>query len=378
MGVHRFPLVLALLVGIPGQARAISVEKLLGGGRLVAYVPRGYDPAAARAPSARGLRTDAERLASIGFTAVTTYGASRELVPVCRFFKRRGFHTVLVGIADPGDRAEVARAVRIKRCADGYVVGTSGVAEGRYGSAEVVRAIARVRSRTGRPVTTREPLAVYAGDATLVRAGDWVFPIIHPWSAGKRESQDACGWTIFAYRDLAERAPAGVPTVVAESGLPTDGALATSEHYQRAFFLCLASRQVPFAYFEAFDQRWRAPDGIGAHWGIFRADGSPKLWAAQQVQPSLAIDLQGTTIHGHVLHGVPDMLRVVAYVKAERWEVGPDVVLDRRGAWQLTVPPGRPVTLYVASRTWTPPPSVDRLPSVDRSAVFVQRELPAM
>ena len=266
----------------------------------------------------------------------------------------------------------------MKRCADGYVVGTGGIAAGRYTRERLDRVIARVRTKTGRPVTTREPPEAYARDAALLRAGDWVFPIVQPWGAGKREAQDACGWTIFAYRDLAERAPAGVTTVVAESGLPTDGALATSEHYQRAFFLCLASRQVPFGYFEAFDQPWRAEDGIGAHWGVFRADGSPKLWAAQQVQPSLVAEREGATIRGRVEHGVPDMLRVVAYAKAGRWEVLPAVVLGRHGAWRFDAPPGRPVAIYVAARTWTPPASVERLPSVDRSQVFVQRELPAM
>ena len=375
--MRRVAVVLLLVASSARLARAISIEKLAGGGRLAAYVPRGWDPAAAKAPSARGLRTDAERLAAVGFTAVTTYGASRELVPVCRIFKRHGFRTVLVGIADPRARAEVARAVRLKRCADGYVVGTGGIAAGRYGRDDLVRTIERVRAKTGRPVTTREPLATYASDPTLVRAGDWLFPIVQPWSADKREGQDACGWAIFAYRDLAERAPAGVPTLVAETGLPTEGALATSEHYQRAFFLCLVSRQVPFAYFEAFDQPWRA-DGVGPHWGLFRADGSPKLWAAQQMQPSLEVERRGATIRGRVEHGVPDMLRVVAYAKGERWELQPDVRLGRRGAWRLDLAPGRPAVVYVASRTWTPPPVVERLPVVDRMRVFAQRELPPL
>src|SRR5258705_394573 len=85
------------------------------------------------------------------------------------------------------------------------------------------------RGASGRPVTTRETADVLRANPGLVRLGDWVFPTIRPWQAGKREAQDACGWTIFAYRELAE-APAGVPTVIAETGLPTEGALATSEH----------------------------------------------------------------------------------------------------------------------------------------------------
>src|SRR5262249_29221778 len=126
--VRGLGLASVLLAVAAGSAHAVSVEKLLGGGRLGAYAPvdRGGPPAAP------ALRLDAEALAAAGFRAVTTYGASPALAPICRFFKRHGFHTVLVGIADPTDRDERRRAIRLKRCADGYVVGTGGLAAGRY------------------------------------------------------------------------------------------------------------------------------------------------------------------------------------------------------------------------------------------------------
>jgi exo-beta-1,3-glucanase (GH17 family) len=371
-------LVVAALLASADAARAITVEALLGGGRLVAYAPRGFDPASPRRPSARALRADAESLAAVGFTAVTTYGSSRVLAPVCRFFKRRGFRTVLVGVWDPRDRDEVRRAIRLQRCADGYVVGNEGLTFGRYSKAELSAAIERVRRATGRPVTTRETLTAYADDVGLLEVGDWVFPTIHPWYAEKRAPQDACGWTIFAYRDLAARAPAGVPTVVAETGLPTDGTPPASEHYQRAFFLCVESRQVPFAYFEAFDQPWKRDDAVAPHWGLFRADGTPKLWAAQLLQPAIAVERAGGVVRGRLTGGPPRAFKVVAYAKGERWEILPAAVPDRRGAFELAAPADRPLTLYVASTGWTPPAAVDRLPRVDRAQVFATRELPAM
>jgi exo-beta-1,3-glucanase (GH17 family) len=371
-------LVVAALLASVEVAGAISVEKLLGGGRLVAYAPRGYDPASTRAPSPRSLRTDAEGLAALGFAAVTTYGSSRALVPVCRFFKRRGFRTVLVGVWDPRDRAEVRRAIRLKRCADGYVVGNEGLTFGRYRKDELVTAIERVRHATGRPVTTRETLKAYADDPSLLRLGDWVFPTIHPWYAEQRGSQEACGWTIFAYRDLAELVPAGRPTVVAETGLPTEGAPSASEHYQRAFFLCIESRQVPFAYFEAFDQPWKRDDPVAPHWGLFRADGTPKLWAAQQLVPTLTVERVGGMLRGRVQSRGSRTLKIVAYVKADRWTARPAVLPDRRGGWLMAVPADKPVVVYVVSTAWTPPAAVERLPRVDRAQVFATRELPAM
>jgi hypothetical protein len=366
-------LVVAAVLGSVGPAGALSVEKLLGNGRLVVYDAR--EPSAR--PSARRLRQDAESLHAIGFRAVTTHATTPASAPVCRFFKRHGFATVLVGIADPMDAAEVRRAVRLKRCADGYVVGTGGVAAGRWTRDALAAAIARVRAKTGRPVTTREPADTLRADPSLARLGDWVFPIVQPWEAGKREGQEACGYTVFAYRDVTELAPAGVPTVIAESGLPTEGALATSEHYQRAFFLCVESRQAPFGHFTAFDQPGSA-DPLRAHGGLFRADGSPKLFAAQQLAPELRIERRGATLRGRVTNVPRHLVQIVVYVQGEGWELTPPVAMDRRGEWTTNVPPGRLATVYVATRAWTPPHAVDRKPRIDRTQVLVEREVPAM
>jgi len=364
--------VAAMLVSV-GPAGALTVEKLLGNGWLVVYDPR--EPATR--PSARELRQDAESLHAIGFRAVTTHATTPASAPVCRFFKRKGFATVLVGIADPTDAAEVRRAVRLKRCADGYVVGTGGVAAGRWTRDALAGVIARVRQKTGRPVTTREPSDTLRADPSLARLGDWVFPIVQPWDAGKREGQEACGYTIFAYRDVAALAPAGMATMVAESGLPTEGAPTTSEHYQRAFFLCLESRQVPFGYFAAFDRPGSA-DLLPAHGGLFRADGSPKLFAAQRLAPQLTVERRGGRLAGRVTNVPRHLVQVVVYVQGEGWELTPPVAMDRRGDWATNVPAGRLAVVYVASRVWTPPHAVDRKLRADRMQILVEREVPAM
>lgn len=376
-GVLRAVLLCATLAA-SASAAPVTVDTLLGGGRLVAYSPTGYDPATTVRLSARALRADADALHRAGFRAITTYGSSRALAPVCRFFKRRGFATVLVGIWDPRDRAEVRRAIRLRRCADGYVVGNEGLTSGRYDRAALDAAIRRVRERTGRPVTTREPLAAYERDPSLARAGDWLFPTLQPWYADHRESQDACGWTAIAYHELKSRTPADLPVVLAETGLPTDGVLGASEFYQRAFFLCIEVRHVAFAHFEAFDQPWKHEDAVAPHWGLFRADGSPKLWAAQQLRPTITVARTARGLEGTVTDVAPRAVRVVAYVQGERWEALPPVDPDRRGRFAIPTTGVRPAVVVVASRAWSAPSPVERAPGIDRMQVFARAELPAM
>jgi hypothetical protein len=366
------------LGGLVSVAHAIDVEAIRGGGRLVAYTPRGGDPSVDGPPHPASLRADAETLRALGFTAVVTSGTSRTTAPVCRVFKRHGFRAVLVGVWDPRDRGELARARALRRCTDGYVVGTEGLGAGRYGRDELTDAVRALRRATGRPVTTRETPATYADDPALLRLGDWLFPAVQPWPEGHRDSQDACGWTIFAWRDLAARAPAGIPTVIGATGLPTEGAPAALEHYQRAFFLCLESRQVDFAYWEAFDEPWRTGDPVAPHFGLFRADGSPKLWAAQQLKPRVRVRRGRRTVHGRIA-GVPaTLVHAVVYAGDGPWRLVASVPHGRRGKWRAVVPPGRAVTDYAATAAWKPPAEAARLPTVDRAAVLARGDLPAM
>ena len=354
----------AVLVGRASAVETTSMEALLGGGRLVAYAAR--DAAA----SVRRPRTDAESLAAVGFRAVVTAETSRALAPVCRIFRRAGFRAVLVGIRDPTDVAEVRRALALRRCATSYVVPADRVDPRRL--AAVLR---RLRTTTHRPVGTRAPAATYAADADLVRLGDWTLATIDPWFAGHHDSQDACGWAIGVRRDLAT--PPGAPAVIAATGLPTAGTPGTSEYFQRAYFLCLESRQVPLAYVEAFD-RPGPDDDVASHRGLFRAGGAPKLWAAQQLHPALEVERTGDELRGRVTDGPPGALRVFVYARAARWERLPGIALGRNGAWRIPLALDRGAAVYVAASDWAAPAVVDVPPVVDRMHVFAARDVPAL
>jgi exo-beta-1,3-glucanase (GH17 family) len=260
---------------------AVTLATLFAG-RLVAYNPRGHDPIAGTTASTRSIREDARRLRHRGFRTVTTYASTPTLVRVCRLFKRHGFKRVLVGVADPTDEVELAAAARQRRCADGYVVGNEGLTFGRYGRDALAMAMAWLRASTNRPVTTRETLGEYWKDPTLLGLGDWVFPNVHPYFAGFTEPAAACAWTIARYGELRAGTPASVAVVVAETGLPTAGAPGLDDEVQAAFFTCLEASGIRFVYFEAFDQPWKVALPVEPHWGLFTADGAPKLWAQKE------------------------------------------------------------------------------------------------
>ena len=326
-----------------------------------------------RAPSPRSMRRTPRALAALGFPAVTTYGSSPAIVPVCRFFKRHGFRTVLVGVWDPTDRAEVRRAIRLRRCADGYVVGNDGLTFGRYRKDELV---ARDRARAKQDGTSRHD----ARDVEGVRRRPEPAPASAtgssrssipgtPGSAGRRRRAAGRSSRIATSPSSRRRA---VPTVVAESGLPTEGAPATSEHYQRAFFLCIESRQLPFAYLEAFDQPWSAAIRCAPHGGLFRADGTPKLWAAQQLGPRSPSSAHGGRLRGRVQSTCRATLRDRATCRRKAG-AQPAVAADRHGEWADGLPPDRRSPSSTSPRRWTPPAPVERLPQVDRDAGLRRR-----
>ncbi len=369
--VGSAPLVAAL--GPAPAAGTRPAPDLLGGGTLVAYTPLGYLPDAAWRPRAAALRADAEDLARLGARAIVTPRATRALAPVCRFFKRRGFVTVVVGVADPTDAAELRAARALRRCADGYAVGSGGLAARRYPRPALEAAVAWLRRTTGRPVAVRELLASYRTDPRLLWVGDWVFPIADGDPTGG--AQEACGITATAYRELLERGPQDRPLALAATGLPTAGAPAANEHAQRAYFMCLASRRVPFAHDEAYDQPWRG--GVAARRGLFRDDGTPKLFAWQLARPRLTIEQTAPVLAGRVASATPARFRVLAYARGEHWQPQPAQALSRGGHWVVPGVAGRPVVVLLAAPEFAPVEPTDRPPPVDGVRLFARAEAPA-
>jgi exo-beta-1,3-glucanase (GH17 family) len=363
---------------------AAACPDFLCTGRLVAYNPKHHDPRTGAAPPAASVRDDAQELARRGFRSVTTYASTPALARVCRLFKKAGFASVVVGVWEPTDEAELRAAIRQRRCADAYVVGTEGLTFGRYTPDALESAIERLRAATGKPVTTRETPGTYCTDPGLLALGDWVFPTVHPYFAGLTDPAAACAWTAERHEALLAAVPRGVPLVIAETGLPTAGAPGLGEAGQAEFFRCLEARGVPFAFFEGHDQLWKTALPVEPHWGLFRADGTPKAWAIAEAPPGIAIrrvrngsssfaDPDGS-VRGRIENAAAASFRVAVYVRTDRWYVQPQLAsthaIARRGTWKAPIRFGEAFAALLVAPDWVPPSPVDTLPAVDGARVF--------
>jgi exo-beta-1,3-glucanase (GH17 family) len=101
------------------------------------------------------------------------------------------------------------------------------------------------------------------------------------------DPEEAVNWLTVRYDYLV--ATTGRSVMLKEAGFPSAGADGGNQETQLAFFQALDSTELPFFYFEAFDQPWKT-DVLGqlpveAHWGLYHTDGTPKkviAWLAKR------------------------------------------------------------------------------------------------
>jgi exo-beta-1,3-glucanase (GH17 family) len=248
----------------------------------VAYSPTQYDPSVGRDPLKSSLRDDLRVLYDSGFRGVITYGATGILDRIPQLAKEIGFEQVVMGVWNPLDADELARAIAAAQFVDGYIIGNEGLGDGRYAFDDLRQAMEQVRAATNRPVATTERPEEYYGVDGLLDLGDWLAPTVHPYWHAVKEPAQAAAWTAQQFADLRAEVRPDRVVQFKEVGLPTEGDPEVSETAQAAYYQALRKSEVVFAYFEAFDQSWKSgtpESAVGPHWGLFRSDRSPKLAA---------------------------------------------------------------------------------------------------
>ena len=258
----------------PAPSPTLALPQKFGLFPWIDYAPTNFNPDSGLMPSFESIAEDLRVLYEAGFRGIVTYEAGGVFAEIPRLAHEAGFEGVLMGVWMPGDEAETQAAVNAAPFVDGYVVGNEGLYFDRYEFPVLAQAIDDLRQKTGKPVTTTEVLSLY-NDPELIGLGDWLFPNAHPYWQSITDPEAAVNWTVSIYDSLLQKAPQG-GVVLKEVGLPTAGDQKTSEYQQAEYYARLRDTHVRFMYFEAFDQPWKAEDGVGAHWGLFNSDRSAK------------------------------------------------------------------------------------------------------
>lgn len=257
----------------------------------VAYHPRGFSPGAEFALlSRKQIVEDLRLLRKNGFRSLVTYGANGVLGVIPEIARQEGFDgMVVMGLWDIFSEEEWINAVAQAPFVNGYCLGNEGLGV-RYSTDELAAKLSEMRRVTGQPVTTTEPIDSYLEGPYrdwLLTHSSWLFPLVHPFWAKQLDPTQAVTWTVTRHDYLA--ATTGRRVILKEASFPSAGLAGSSEDTQLAFFASLESTGLSFFHFEAFDQPWkrdvlRQPE-VEAHWGLYRADGTPKkviVWLANR------------------------------------------------------------------------------------------------
>ncbi|MCE9610703.1 MAG: hypothetical protein K8R23_10960 [Chthoniobacter sp.] len=254
--------------------------------RWVAYSPTGGSPnlGPGNAPDADRKRDEISKdlavLAKAGFGGIVTYGCDGLKGEIPRLAQAVGIKHVILGIYSPRNEEEFHNAKAAAALVDAYCVGNEGLGgENRYSFAELTTRMNELRKASGKPVTTSEQIEKYLEDRVpgLIEAGDWLFPNVHPWFHGRFQEPEASRWTKEQVEKLRAKS-GGRPILCKEVGFPTAGDAAgrANEELQGNYYVALRALEVPFVYFEAFDQTWKRHLPIEPHWGLFTKDRAPK------------------------------------------------------------------------------------------------------
>ena len=163
---------------------------------------------------------------------------------------------------------------------------------------KVVAYIRDVRSKIKQPVTVSDDYNFWNKDHSKKIADEIDFIGLHAYAFwNNKPLEEAMGWTEAIYRDIQERHPDHL-IAYCESGWPTsriynstsyEGKLIgkAAEDEQKIFFdqydAWVAKNRIISFYFEAFDENWKggfdgdnAMDKAEKHWGVYRANRTPK------------------------------------------------------------------------------------------------------
>lgn len=251
--------------------------------KTINYSPLNFNPLQQKFPTRQQIAADLNQLYGEGYRSIVNYDVSDSLSFVPEEAKKAGFTIVGVGIWDIKSNEILEKAIGLKNLATYYVVGSEGILRGDYTVQQLKMAMEKIRKETGKAVTTSEPWAIFTEKAELITISDFVTANIYGWWEGIHSAQESVDALVSHYQTLKNfvgSKDASKIVVVRETGFPTGGHPEASVKKQQEYFQLLAETQIPFFYFEAYDQFWKneMSDGynIGNTWGLHDQLGNLK------------------------------------------------------------------------------------------------------
>lgn len=270
--------------------------------------------------------------------------------------------------------------------ADMAIVGNETLLRGDISEAELISLIKEVKDASKAagvniPVSTVETYGELLNRPNLMNACDVVLANYHPYWEGLHINSAVSSFESM-YAKL--KRASGVKTVIfSEIGWPDDGnakgsAVPTAENAKKFFndFIFWAqNNNIPYFYFEAFDESWKAnyEGAAGSHWGIWNSKGDMKFDITSILnQPAIEFTYvppigSFDNLKGRTANINPDDYKIAVYIKVSgSWWIKPyaDTTLAKilpDGTWSCDITTGgidstaTSVAAFLIPKNYSPP-----------------------
>ncbi len=139
------------------------------------------------------------------------------------------------------------------------------------------------------PVTSADVFTALIQHPDVIGTSDIVMANIYPFWGGI--SIDSAVSVLAEQYALIKSVSGGKPVWISETGWPSEGNpnqsavpnLTNAARYLLEFDHWAIQNDVPYLYFESFNEPWKSEMGYGAHWGIFQDDDKTLKPGMEQV-----------------------------------------------------------------------------------------------
>jgi exo-beta-1,3-glucanase (GH17 family) len=258
----------------------------------------GQDPREKQYPTLEEIEADLALLSGKAL-AVRTYSVEHTLAEIPRLARKHNLNVCLgayLSYDDERNAWEFPLFLEVARSNPNVVraiVGNETQHLGLLDYDKLLGFLDQAREALAVPVSTAEPAHVWHSHPELIEHVDFIALQILPYWEGK-EVHAAVDHVFNELRGLKEAYP-GKPIIISEVGWPSNGRVkkdAVASVTNQATFLRHFLARVPkesYTYYimEAFDQPWKTDieGAVGAYWGVYDVERSPKFELDQPVVP---------------------------------------------------------------------------------------------